>query len=325
MSQLMLAGWAPGAIGPQVRTDTGSTVVTGAFGSAPQPRVVWRDIRSRVIEERPFGKLAVLEIALAGASVVPDVKTLVYRPGAFSPDMPIVMVMHGISRNAWTYLEAWVGMAERYGFVLIIPEFPRRGWPTSREYNFGNVRTRDGKDRPVGQWSFTAVDTVFDAVRDRFALETEGYHLYGHSAGAQFVHRFLLHTGGPRVIRAAAANAGWYMLPDKHIPFPYGISKLAIDGATLRSALETPLTILLGEKDNDCGSPNLRTTGKAQAQGPHRLARGLHFIEVATDVAFKSDCRLRWRAKVVPNTGHSDRAMAPYACAALLGKRRRRR
>ena len=325
MSELVLASHAPIAIFPQIRTAPKFTVVTGAFDAEPRSRTARDRTRPQVLEERAFGRLTVLDVALAGASAGPNVKTLVYQPGAFAPDMPVVMVMHGITRNAWTYLEAWVGMAERYGCVLVIPEFPRSGWPTARAYNLGNVRTRKGQDRPRENWSFTAVETVFDAVRDHLGLQATGYHLYGHSAGAQFVHRFLLHTGGPRVVRAAAANAGWYMLPDRRIPYPYGMADLAIDGDTLKSALETPLIVLLGEKDNDSASPNLRRTRKAEAQGPHRLARGLHFIEVATAVAFEWDCQLRWRSKVVPNTGHSDRAMAPYACAALLGKRGRRR
>lgn len=279
--------------------------------------------RTRIVEERSFGRLTALDVSVGGAPERQKVRTLVYQPGRFSSRMPVCMVMHGVTRKAETYMESWVGLAEHHGFVLVVPEFPRSGWPTSREYNFGNVRSRGGEEFRQEDWTFTAVETVFDAVRAQFDLSAPDYAMYGHSAGAQFVHRFILHTGAPRVSCAVAANAGWYMVPDKRVSFPYGIADLSIDCETLKNAFATQLTVLLGERDNDPESPDLRTSKKAQAQGPHRLARGQHFIEATTSIALNGDHPFEWRAKTVPQVGHSDRAMAPFACAALFGKRER--
>ena len=75
------------------------------------------------------------------------------------------------------------------------------------------------QDRASQEWSLTALDTIVDAVRDQFSLEAERFHIYGHSAGAQFVHRYILHTGAARVERAVASNAGWYMLPCESFAF----------------------------------------------------------------------------------------------------------
>lgn len=305
----------------EAATDTRGTQPLRLDRFAPRRRAAARVGRCRVLAERAFGKLSVIDVALDGALTGRAARTLLYRPGCFSPDMPVVIVMHGVTRDAWAYLDSWVGLSELHGFMLIVPEFPRSSWPTSRAYNLGNVRTRAGEDVPPDEWSFTAVETIFDAVRDHFALQAEAYCIYGHSAGAQFVHRFVLHTGGPRIIRAVAANAGWYMVPDALVPFPYGICDLSVDAATLQAALNTPLTVLLGDRDDDPDSPHLRATARARAQGPHRLARGLHFMEVATATAMKLDCTLRWHAKVVREVGHSDRAMAPWACEALIGHR----
>ena len=278
---------------------------------------------TRLLEERKLGKLCVLQVQLEATKKKKNIKTLVYLPGRFTPGMPVGIIMHGVTRDAWPYMDSWVGLAEQYGFVLVVPEFSRTSWRTTYAYNLGNVRARTGKDRASREWSFTALDTVFDAVRDAFSLEADRFHIYGHSAGAQFVHRYILHTGAARVERAVASNAGWYMLPCDTFTFPYGISDLAIGEKTLKDALDTPLTILLGEKDDDPNSIDLRLTEEAMAQGPHRLARGLNFVEVAQAAAVRLDCAFRWHSRIVPRIGHSDRSIAPYACAALFGPSRR--
>ena len=101
-----------------------------------------------VLEERAFGKLTVLRVPFGEVPGVQDLETLVYCPGGYSADMPVVFVMHGIYRDPWNYLESWVGLAEHYGFVLVVPEFSRADWPTNRQYNLGNVRAKGGADVP---------------------------------------------------------------------------------------------------------------------------------------------------------------------------------
>jgi hypothetical protein len=57
-------------------------------------------------------------------------------------------------------------------------------------------------------------------------LDHAGYDMYGHSAGAQFVHRYLQFYDSPKVKKAVAANAGWYTFPNEAINYPYGIKSL---------------------------------------------------------------------------------------------------
>ena len=42
-----------------------------------------------------------------------------------------------------------------------------------------------------------------------FGVKTDLYKIYGHSGGAQFVHRYLLMSDAPKVKTAVAANAGF--------------------------------------------------------------------------------------------------------------------
>lgn len=303
----------------------GQTCTGRAIAALPAVPFSFSRARSRGVLRRKqrliaIGDLSVYSFAFPGCPKPRKVGALVYRPRQFSPDMPVVVVMHGVSRNAWAYLRSWMQLADSNGFVLIIPEFKRSSWRSSREYNRGNVRDSDGVDVPATEWSFTAVETIFDAVCFHYGLGAREYRIFGHSAGAQFVHRLILHTGGARIIAAAAANAGWYMMPDNTIRFPYGLKNTGINAELLRCALQTQLTVLLGDLDDETDSPNLRISRKAMAQGPHRLARGTAFVASAQAAAGRICAATEWRIELVRGVGHSNRAIAPHACAALFSR-----
>ncbi len=64
--------------------------------------------------------------------------------------------------------------------------------------------------------------------KSKYKLHTNTYKIYGHSAGAQFVHRYLLITKEPAVDQAVIANAGWYtVISDNN--YPYGIRNIPVE------------------------------------------------------------------------------------------------
>ena len=54
-----------------------------------------------------------------------------------------------------------------------------------------------------------AIEPLFDDVRKRFGTQVTRYSLYGHSAGAQFVHRYVLFMPEARLDKAVAAELGY--------------------------------------------------------------------------------------------------------------------
>jgi poly(3-hydroxybutyrate) depolymerase len=246
----------------------------------------------------------------------PQIKVFMTRPVGMKPDRPVIFVMHGTNRNADDCRDQWHALALHYDFLLVVPEFSHRGFPGAEGYNLGNVYDRDGNRIPASAWAFSAVEPIFDEIRRRFAVTTENYSLYGHSAGAQFVHRFILHTPAARLSQIVVANAGWYMMPDFGTMYPYGLKNSAVSREMLASALRLPVTILLADSDID---PNLRRSPEAMAQGDHRLARGQTFFDAARAVAGLSDVPFNWRLEVVKDAGHDQRLMAPAAIPYLLG------
>ena len=250
----------------------------------------------------------------------PALKVYATRPVGLAPDRPVVFVMHGVNRNAGEYRDQWHDLAIEHDFMLVVPEFSDRDFPGPEGYNLGNVFYGPGAVNPEANWSYSAIEAIFDDVRSRFGLKVETYSLYGHSAGAQFVHRFIFHVPQARVNRIVAANAGWYMMPDFELAFPYGLKGSVIDQERLASGLQLPVTILLGTEDSDPDHPNLRRTPEAMNQGPHRLARGQAFFDAAREAAVQLDVPFNWSLERVEGAGHDNQLMAPAAVPFLIGE-----
>ncbi|HAQ36079.1 MAG: alpha/beta hydrolase [Maricaulis sp.] len=224
-------------------------------------------------------------------------------------DAPVVIVMHGVYRNADEYAANWVDLAREYGLRVYAPEFSAQDFPGADFYNLGGIGTD-------GPYAYQAIEPIFTAIAARGG-NAEGYVLFGHSAGAQFVHRALLFESLPRLTTAYAANAGWYTLPDDSVPWPYGLSGLAAGQGAIAHWISRPMVVLLGDQDTDPADPNLRHTPEADAQGPHRLARGIYFAAEAQDRAQELDMETAWRVVHVPGVAHDNAGMAEAAAALI--------
>lgn len=250
-------------------------------------------------------------LALPGFGPVPPVH--LHRPASWRPGGGVVVVVHGVRRNAAGYRDAWASHAEAHGFLLLCPEFSQGQFPGARHFSQGNALA------PRAEWRFSALEAAVDA-----ALAAQGdapgrdFGLYGHSGGAQFVHRHLLLTGAARARRVVIANAGWYSFPDPGTPFPHGLGGLAPDPAALRAALARDVVVLLGEADTDPHHPSLRRDAVTDRQGEHRLARGRNFFAAAQALAAAEGVPFDWRLITVPGAGHVNAQMAA-AAAPLLG------
>lgn len=230
------------------------------------------------------------------------------EPDNLSPDAPIIIVMHGALRNADDYRDNWVDLAEQYGFAVYAPEFSKQEFPKSRNYNLGGLSNPNAG-------AFDVIEPLFDQVKARRGVDNAKYYLFGHSAGAQFVHRFVYFHPVARFEQAFAANAGWYTLPNRNWDWPYGLKNAPGDPMDTRDILSSNLVILLGDQDIDPESYNLRQTREARAQGRHRLARGISFLKIGKGMADKLGAPLNWKFKIVEGVGHNNRGMAEAVAA----------
>ncbi len=250
----------------------------------------------------------------------PDLPVWTYVPvGRGITDMPIVIVMHGVGRDADRYRDEWSALAQLEGFIVAAPEFSKADWPDATGYNLGAVRgADDAAPRPETEWAFSAIEPVFDAIVARSGGRQTDYVIFGHSAGAQFVHRFLFYKPNVRVKRYIVANAGWYTMPDYTEAYPYGLAGSDVPEENLKAALQKDVVVLLGTQDIDPNDPNLRRSPEAMRQGAFRFARGQAFYEAGKMAAARHGVEFNWRIATVEGAVHSNGQMAFGAVPFIL-------
>lgn len=229
----------------------------------------------------------------------------------------IVFVMHGVSKNARGYRDAWIEQADHYGLMVIAPLFDRKQW-AGGAYSHSSVLAPDGRPRDASLWAFSVVEHLFDAIKAATANASPLYYLYGHSEGGQFVHRLVLLLPEARYARAIAANPGWYTMPAFGTKYPYGLGGSPATRASLEKSLARDLVIMLGELDRDPGHAQLRRTPGAMAQGAHRYERGESFYREARNRAAESGVAFGWRLRAVPGAAHENRKMSAAAATVLM-------
>ncbi|MEI7611968.1 MAG: hypothetical protein WCK63_03605 [Betaproteobacteria bacterium] len=260
------------------------------------------------------------EFIFADARSNPDkpITAWCYKPTTATHDSRIVFVMTGVQRNAAEYRSNWAHHADKYNFILIVPEFPRRYYNKDDDYTFGGV-TQQNK----AKWGFSTLEHLFDEVRQREGLSAEKYSIYGHSAGAQFTHRLMLFMGDSvRVDIAIAANSGWYTMPiyavDSRFSFPHTLDPRIVPESALPRLFANRLFILLGDQDTDVNAKSLNRSPTAMAQGAHRFARGHNFYHQSKLQAIALGTPFNWELIDVPGIGHSDKGMSDAAIKVLF-------
>ena len=243
-----------------------------------------------------------------------------HAPASLTPATPILFVMHGQGRNGDEYRDQWAALSEKYGFLLLVPTFSREDFPSVAGYNFGNVFAPGGQRRPVSQWGYTAIEKIFDHTNAAAGLEAKSYFIYGHSAGAQFVHRMPFFLPAARAAKLVPANAGSYMLPSFDHAFPYGLKGSGLAEADLKAALQKAVVVFLGTADNDPNDKSMSQGPELEAQGLHRFARGLNYFKLASEQAVRLHVPFGWHIATAAGVAHSNSQMAAFAAEELFGK-----
>ncbi|MBK5292107.1 MAG: hypothetical protein JJE04_10575 [Acidobacteriia bacterium] len=285
--------------------------------------------------------------------------SLIYRNHPLDTPNPglkhALIVIHGVGRNADWYFASGMAGAFLAGAVedtmVIAPRFASGtgggcrdvllngeiSWPCS-----GWTGGEAAPDLP-GVFSYALIDTLVRHLGDRKRFPAiEQIVIVGHSAGGQFMHRYLAVTGIIKEVeipvRFIVANPSSYLYLDAIRPaegvvctkeegckgeftefkgascgnfdlWKYGMVKRTgyaakVADEDLRSnMIGRDVTYLLGEWDNLPGN-NLDASCSGMAQGPNRLMRGLNYYNY-----IRSRHKASHKVVTVPSCGHNARCM----------------
>jgi len=241
-----------------------------------------------------------------------------YKPQNAPADAKILFSIHGVERSGSRARDNWIAASEKYGVIVFAPEFDDARFPM-RLFQMGGMEEENPSD-----WSFQIIENLFDKIRSDEGLTAPSYYLFGHSAGGQFVHRYVLMMNKPRINMAVAANSGTYTFPSFPASlfgprFPWVLDDHRIDRAALKERFGRNLMVLLGEEDVKTAGEFPRSP-QAMAQGGTRLERGRNFCQEATLQAHELGADLRWRCVVVPGIGHNSSKMSQAAAKIMFAE-----
>ncbi len=239
-----------------------------------------------------------------------------YSPTDRPDTLPIVIMLHGAERNASGYLDSWIPVANLHQYVVVAPEFSKEDYAGAARYNQGNVFSeKQDAFLPASKWTFSVIEPLFDFVQQQTDNGYPWYYLSGHSAGAQFVHRFLYFVPNNRAQRVMMANAGWYTLPDAQLEFPFGLARTPVQADHLQMVFNKEVYLVLGESDTDTTSANFQKGSEYNRQGLNRYERGRNYFSHCTKRAADLNTPFRWRLISLPGVAHSNAETAKAAGA----------
>jgi pimeloyl-ACP methyl ester carboxylesterase len=209
------------------------------------------------------------------------------------PNSLLLVAVHGISRNA-AEIAARFALDERFdGCTICAPLFERR-----RFGQYQQLIARNGRiPADLGLLDLIAILNRNAASRDRRTA------LFGFSGGAQMAHRFaMLHPEDVSAVCAVAA--GWYLMPDPELAYPYGLADEVRFGTISPRFLIVPVTVAVGTQDTRIDDSVRQCDTINRLQGRTRLRRARRWVAAMRKCAGEQGVRSGTRFVSLPNGSH---------------------
>ena len=245
----------------------------------------------------------------------PDVEIFYITPNKIDKDTQLLFVIHGNSRNAEDYISAWIPYIGNKNIIVVAPQFNKNSF---RYFFLLESATSSGKiNNNPDNYINKSISSFFNFFQSKFSLSTNKYKMFGHSAGAQFTHRYMLLSNDRRISNAVIANAGWYTFLNGN-NFPYGIKNSPIDISSdhIKWFMSNKTSLLIG--NNDINLKSVNSSKGAQRQGITRVDRANNYFNSLINISDNNNIPFRWSYKVVDKADHDYLKMTPVAAKILL-------
>jgi poly(3-hydroxybutyrate) depolymerase len=253
------------------------------------------------------------------------------------PERPEILVLvHGTppenetaESNAQFYIASWIDFAQEHGYILIAPAFNQEDFSSRLgDHALSGYRGLFGREIGADEWVLRLVK----AYQQAFELVNEQFYLYGHSAGGQFVGRFLV-THPEIVKKAVITSAATYPQPTTDVAWPFGMGELHTDiewdtGTTQHvdivpdkqkwlAATQIPLTVIVGLNDT-AELPSSLIPGQ---KGKNRYAIAWNWTHDMAAFASANGLESHFNFEIIPGIGHSMSGLMPYSQEALVSQK----
>ena len=238
------------------------------------------------------------------------IEVFTYKPANFDRG-PMIVVCHGMLRNADEYRDDARSLADRLGALVVAPLFPIDDFPYDR-YQAGGLLD-EGKLAPRDHWTWQLLLDVVDDLRTREDRPDMPFYLFGHSGGAQFLVRMagFVSSDAERIV---VSNPGALLFPSRDLPYPYGFGGLpdeVSDDDALARFLAQPLTLYIAEQDCE-RDDYLDITDEAEQQGSNRRQRASNAYEAGRQLALDRGWKFNWQIVTVPGVAHDHQKMLDH-------------
>lgn len=238
------------------------------------------------------------------------IEVFTYKPANFDGG-PMIVVCHGMLRNADEYRDDARSLADRLGALVVAPLFPIDEFPYDR-YQAGGLLD-DGKLAPRAHWTWQLLLEVVTELRAREDRPDMPFYLFGHSGGAQFLVRMagFVSSDAERIV---VSNPGALLFPSRDLPYPYGFGGLpdeVSDDEALARFLAQPLTLYIAEEDCE-RDDYLDITDEAEQQGLNRRQRAGNAYKAARQLALDRGWKFNWQLVTVPGVAHDHQKMLDH-------------
>jgi pimeloyl-ACP methyl ester carboxylesterase len=236
-------------------------------------------------------------IAPEGPDARQGIPLILYRPASLPARAPVLVCVHGYTRQPLDHLQAFAPVASAAGFAVALPLFRDSG-PHRKYQQLLHPRQ--------GTRSDLALLEGIERLEKAHDLDVERLHFFGFSGGAQFAHRLaMLHPH--RVASVGVGAAGWYTWPDHDHPWPGGLAgapRSNPDAARFEGFLRLPIALWVGERDTEADA-HLRNDPTVNAlQGFNRLERAQRWAAAVRTAAVRRNIPARVRMELLPRAGH---------------------
>lgn len=206
-----------------------------------------------------------------------------------------LLLLHGISRNAAELATRFANAAQWDEWTLIAPIFEKQ-----RFGQFQQMMASPGQTP-----SDHAIIALLERIFDDQGLEPQPVHVFGFSGGAQLAHRFaMLHPH--RIAGVFAMAAGWYLMPDETLAYPYGLQNAGLHRTCdLFRALTVPMVVAVGSLDTRCDNVVRQDPIINRKQGRNRYIRARKWHKAIHQTALKLGILHTISLQVIANGTHN--------------------